>query len=217
MDEYKIYQRIWKRYNNPRRAVIKTGKGFGDGYDFSITCNISIKDDEVCTKIFKIIKNLNKNFPNNYVIPKSIYHISIPKIKDVKKDFGRKILSTYTKHLTEIAKKFPPFEIDVIGLNHFHNVIFAQTFSNGILHKLDKEISKKLGVVEPFAYVPHIATLYFGAKPDGLFKAVEENYRDTNFGKFIVNYIELVKWDLHAPNGFYEHTYVKKFELEGKY
>lgn len=215
MDEGKLYEKVWRQYRDPKKAILKEAHGFKGKYDFSITCHIPIGGG-VASKISAISRKLSGEFPGNYLVPRRYYHTTVFALGNFKKGFDRNRLHRYERVLQRVAENLTPFEIEVRGLNHFNNIVFAQVFSNGALQGLNEEISRTLRAKETLGYVPHISTLYFGSNPARLFKEMD-SYRDFRFGSMVARRMELELWDLNAPNGLYAPSLInKRFEFGGR-
>jgi len=212
MSQTKVYADIWNEFNDLSKIVFK--KSYPKDEAFNVTCAFSISK-EVSSNIKKISDELKSKFPGNYYLPKSLYHATICSITKLPKIFDHSLLNKWKEEISEVTENFPPFELEVRGINHFHNVLFAQFFSKDErLFDLNKALVEKLNLKIKRNYAPHSTIAYFNSKPDLLFKEIGARYRDYFFGKMKVNSIELVQYDLHPLVEFYEPKVVKEFALK---
>jgi 2'-5' RNA ligase len=209
-----------QKYNEIRKLFSDSDKTilYSDKYDkekaYFIGIVIFISKD-INSKILRVIENLKEIAPNNLYISKDFLHITFQEIAFLPEKFDSSIFSDYINRISKAIEKIEPFKLQIKGINHFPNVIFAQVFSkDNKLYEFHKIMEKTFPEHKSkFEYVPHLTMAHFLEHPKKLFGAIKK-FNNTNFREMIVNKIALVKCELPSKGEKFE--IIKTFELAKK-
>ncbi len=120
------------------------------------------------------------------------YHITL-------KEFGwedQVDLKEITEKMTKILSDFPPFNLEIRGINCFERIIFAQVFDKkkyleSIFNKIFEEFPH-LEKYFPF-YLPHVSlTRIETTEARNIISKINEKYREVNIGSMKVEKIQIV-------------------------
>lgn len=164
---------------------------------YSITLNIPIPDN-IISKVKKIKFLENSEFDWR---ASRMFHCTLKAI-EVRGDFpSKKEIREMLVKSSKILKSQFQFEIQLIGIGKFPNVIYTRCVSKEILELHKKLCSTGLPSNRPEFegddYIPH-ASMIMLKKPS------KRKYNSSKFiGKFIVKEIQLIIWDIqnnHKPS-----------------
>ena len=210
------FEKVWNDFNDPNKAVVNSNEILGNnGYSITLTVFVHGKINK---ELNKLINKLKKLSPEHRYSTSDELHITIKFIKYLPSKSDDLILQKYVQKVKAIIESFPHFKLEINGLNHFPNVIFAQVFSSDnqifkLHRKLCSVLPSSFPIYENENYTPHIAIVpQFKSNPSKLFDEIKR-YRNHSFGELNINKIELTKWKF-PPCGKHEEIYT--FELAKK-
>jgi len=199
------FAEIWRLGKNIRPAVHEgewTKKEWARGRSEYLTFLIKIDSEEIVERIRDVQKKLSvvsciDPFPKEY------FHITVKfggflvgnrKSNDeINRENVAKIMSQAGKTLGDVK----PFKVRLKRLNIFSSVVFVEVHDNTTkkIHKLLKERVDFLGSFryEGDSFIPHLSICGFkNEKEFGKLSKILEKLRDTSFGVFEVDSLDLV-------------------------
>ena len=209
MNQTDKYNEIWEKYKNPNEAIledIQSLKGNNTNLDYSLTFGI-VLPEEIQQKLSDLSETIKTSFPEHHYLPKGYYHISLSYLSQYKKDEDSLLIKAnvekYKKFLREKISISSNIFLEVRGLNHFGNCVFAQVWDDkDNLGSLNQHIQTEFNIERKFSFIPHIAMIYYKQFPDKLFNHLENQLRDIQIGEFKVTKVSLLKWSLNRKDDY---------------
>ena len=154
---------------------------------------------EAAQALQRLSDELQGDFPGQHYLPQDYYHCTLAAFGalqgEVFHDPAFPRLADIHAAMENILAGFKSFTLRLEGLNRFRNCVFVQVHDDsGTLHAINQQLTKQLALKSPFAFIPHIALIYFKQDPLPLFARIEERYRAIPLGSFSVSEIAITRW-----------------------
>lgn len=221
---YNKYQKIWNsRYSiSPNTKNWKPFKGWDKKDRKHLVLIISIKDKRIVKNIETIQNKLSTY--NSYIrFPKGYYHITIKplgffnNLKTRPDDYNKEEVNEITKSISNTLSKEKKFEIKLKSINLFNDVVFIQINDKNKLASINRKIlsipNVKILKRDYPNFLSHCTIGTFKSKKIKELIGEIEKFREFNFGKILVDSIQLVIAHWHNTK-YPKFELIKKFNLD---
>jgi 2'-5' RNA ligase len=202
---------VWKRRNTIQPKIIEKN-WFESHYEWirgrsqCLTFLIRVQDEEVIQRVRKVQDELT-HFSCIDPFPKEYLHITVKgcgflvESKEYKDDVATENVDQIMVQTQKILQATRKFEVLLFRLNIVQDVVFIEVHDDGKIGLINKELQKiqeirKMEYDYP-EFLPHISIVQFQNTRE-FSDMIEhlESLRETEFGKFTVDSVELVNANL---------------------
>lgn len=201
-----VFTKIWKLRTSVQPKVYSGNwarGGWSRGRGKYLTFVIRIDDEKVAGKILDIQKRLSV-IPCVDLFPKDYFHITVKgggflvETKKSNDEISRKNVAEIISQAEKSLRGAREFKISLKRLNIFSDVVFVEIHDNGEISRIHELLKERVNFLrssrfEGKSFVPHLSICGFKSEKgfDKLLKALEK-LRDTSFGTYEVNSLDLV-------------------------
>ena len=194
---------IWsRRRRKPEVLTSWIDNDWSKGRRRYLTLLVRVNDVKAINKAIEFQSKLVV-FPCIDLFPKNYFHITVKGIgfltqsKQYSDDVLKKDVEKIVCQTKDILKSFTPFEASLLNLNYFSEVICIEVYDNNQIREMNKillEVPEIMQMdIEYPRFLPHFSIAQFNndERFNELIDYLEE-HRNTQFGKFTIDAIELV-------------------------
>lgn len=219
------YQGIWSMRKQPPVVTESWADSeWARGRTDYITFLIRVRSYEIISTAQKVQEDL-RAFSCADPYPVEYMHLTVKETgcflvdkKENEDEITREELNKLVESARDVLDGLEGFTVDIQNLNHFRSNIVAEARDMGEIREMNRRLLglegvQKMGYDYP-RFLPHMSLCQFKGLDDytALIEYLEEN-RETSFGEFIVNNVELVKAILPVKERYPVLETIHRFRL----